>query len=68
MSNKKPITLTRQIDADMVCSTCSNKAVIIIKKVYYCAECGLLKQMKGHTDEYISFTRRTKDMCWVSLW
>jgi len=63
MSNKKLTVLTSQIDADKICYICSKKSVIVINKIYYCAECGLLKQMKGNKNEYISFTRRTKDMC-----
>ena len=30
-----------------VCYTCSRKAIIVIDKTYYCANCGLQKLTKG---------------------
>ncbi len=30
-----------------VCYTCSRKAIIVIDKTYYCANCGLQKSTKG---------------------
>ena len=59
---KKSIT---QIDTSVkLCYICNKKAVVIIYNTYYCADCGLLKQKKGYSDEYLyekkNDRRRTK--------
>jgi hypothetical protein len=36
-----------------VCYTCSRKAIIVIDKTYYCADCSLWCEMAGTNQEYV---------------